>query len=80
MPVTALKGYLQEWPRIKEELLAGIYHPQPASRHSWLQVARGSVDMNGQLLEAGDGAAASDEHQLIVTGKEKAEVLLFDLA
>ncbi|MBI1922292.1 MAG: hypothetical protein HYS23_14550 [Geobacter sp.] len=30
MPVTALKGYLQqEWPRIREELLAGKYHPQP---------------------------------------------------
>jgi group II intron reverse transcriptase/maturase len=30
MPVTALKGYLhQEWPRIKEELLAGSYAPQP---------------------------------------------------
>jgi group II intron reverse transcriptase/maturase len=30
MPVTALKGYLQqEWPRIKEELLAGKYRPQP---------------------------------------------------
>jgi len=30
MPVTALKGYLHEhWPRIKEELLAGQYRPQP---------------------------------------------------
>jgi len=30
MPVTALKGYLQqEWPRIREELLAGTYRPQP---------------------------------------------------
>lgn len=33
MPVTALKGYLQEeWPRIKEELLAGTYHPQPVRK------------------------------------------------
>ena len=30
MPVTALKGCLQEdWPRIREELLAGKYRPQP---------------------------------------------------
>ncbi len=30
MPVTALRGYLHEhWPRIKEELLAGKYRPQP---------------------------------------------------
>ena len=33
MPVTALKGYLQgEWSRIKEELLAGIYCPQPVRK------------------------------------------------
>jgi len=33
MPVTALKGYLQtEWPRIKEELLAGKYDPQPVRK------------------------------------------------
>ena len=33
MPVTALKGYLQEeWPHIKEELLAGTYHPQPVRK------------------------------------------------
>jgi RNA-directed DNA polymerase len=33
MPVTALKGYLQEeWPRIKEELLAGRYTPQPVRK------------------------------------------------
>jgi group II intron reverse transcriptase/maturase len=33
MPVTALKDYLkEEWPRIKEELLAGAYHPQPVRK------------------------------------------------
>lgn len=33
MPVTALKGFLQaEWPRIKEELLAGTYRPQPVRK------------------------------------------------
>jgi group II intron reverse transcriptase/maturase len=33
MPVTSLKGYLEtEWPRIKEELLAGSYHPQPVRK------------------------------------------------
>jgi len=33
MPVTALKGYLQqEWPRIREELLAGKYRPQPVRK------------------------------------------------
>jgi group II intron reverse transcriptase/maturase len=33
MPVTALKGYLHEkWPRIREELLAGRYRPQPVRK------------------------------------------------
>ena len=33
MPVMVLKGYLQEeWPRIKEELLTGKYHPQPVRK------------------------------------------------
>ena len=33
MPVTTLKGYLQEqWPRIREELLTGAYHPQPVRK------------------------------------------------
>jgi group II intron reverse transcriptase/maturase len=33
MPVTALKGYLQEqWLRIKEELLTGTYYPQPVRK------------------------------------------------
>jgi len=33
MPVTALKGFLQqEWPRIREELLAGNYRPQPVKK------------------------------------------------
>lgn len=33
MPVSALKGYLQEeWPRLREELLAGKYRPQPVRK------------------------------------------------
>lgn len=33
MPVTALMDYLrEEWPRIREELLAGAYHPQPVRK------------------------------------------------
>lgn len=33
MPVTALMDYLQEeWPRIREELLTGMYHPQPVRK------------------------------------------------
>lgn len=56
-----------------------IEHVVPTDRHAWLQVARGNVEINGHQLEQGDGVAVSDESQLIVTGREKAEVLLFDL-
>jgi redox-sensitive bicupin YhaK (pirin superfamily) len=47
-------------------------------RYGWLQVARGSVDLNGQKLNAGDGAAIEDERTLTLRGQD-AEVLLFDL-
>jgi redox-sensitive bicupin YhaK (pirin superfamily) len=52
-------------------------------RYAWIQVARGSVTLNGKTLNAGDGAAISDEQEITVTGNtsgKRAEVLLFDLA
>ncbi len=49
-------------------------------RHAWIQVARGSVKLNGQELSAGDGAALSGEKNILLTGVRDAEVLLFDLA
>jgi len=48
-------------------------------RHAWVHVARGSLDLNEQRLDAGDGAAVSDERKLQLTGVDAAEVLLFDL-
>jgi quercetin 2,3-dioxygenase len=49
-------------------------------RHAWMQVARGAVGLNGTELEAGDGAAISDEKEIRVESREASEVLLFDLA
>jgi quercetin 2,3-dioxygenase len=51
-----------------------------AKRHAWLQVAKGEVEVNGQKLHPGDGAAISEEKMLKIKAAEKAEVLLFDLA
>jgi quercetin 2,3-dioxygenase len=51
-----------------------------AGRHAWVQVARGSVLLNGLQLKAGDGAALSNEGELRVEAREPSEVLLFDLA
>ena len=54
--------------------------PLPKGRHAWIQVARGSVEVNGTRLEQGDGAAIDGEPSLAFTGKAKdAEVLVFDL-
>ncbi|MBD1932812.1 MULTISPECIES: pirin family protein [Cyanophyceae] len=57
-----------------------VIHQLQPNRHAWVQVARGSVMLNDNLLEAGDGAAVSNEESLKLVGKEMAEVLLFDMA
>lgn len=49
-----------------------------AGRHAWLQVARGHLQVNGMPLEAGDGAAFSQERTVQLSGE--GEALLFDLA
>jgi redox-sensitive bicupin YhaK (pirin superfamily) len=49
-------------------------------RHAWIQVARGTISVNGHRLDAGDGAAVSDETALELTASSDAEVLVFDLA
>jgi redox-sensitive bicupin YhaK (pirin superfamily) len=49
-------------------------------RYAWLQVLRGNVDLNGQRISAGDGAAVSEEPALAIRAESPSEVLLFDLA
>src|SRR6516164_1926086 len=57
-----------------------VKHELKPDRHAYVQVARGSIALNGKKLETGDGAAVSGEPSLELRGVEKAEVLLFDLA
>jgi len=57
-----------------------VEHTLKPDRHAYVQVARGSVTLNGEPLEAGDGAAISAEKSLRLAGVNDAEVLLFDLA
>jgi quercetin 2,3-dioxygenase len=57
-----------------------VSHALDSNRHAWVQVARGSVLLNGLALEKGDGAAVSDESELVIEATEDAEILLFDLA
>ena len=56
-----------------------VGHALASGRHAWLQVARGGVTLNGELLNQGDGAAISSEEQIAIRGREDSEVLLFDL-
>lgn len=52
-----------------------------SNRSLWIQVAKGSVEINGQALQAGDGAAITQETQIaIATTRNDTEILLFDLA
>jgi quercetin 2,3-dioxygenase len=57
-----------------------VEHEFATKRHGWLQVARGTVEVNGKSLAQGDGAAITDEPKLSIKATEDAEVLLFDLA
>jgi redox-sensitive bicupin YhaK (pirin superfamily) len=50
-----------------------------SGRYAWVQVARGTVDLNGHELNQGDGAAVSKETHLTISATENAEILLFDL-
>jgi len=56
-----------------------VKHEMEPNRHAYVQVARGSVKLNGTKLEEGDGAAISAEKAIELTGIKDAEVLLFDL-
>jgi quercetin 2,3-dioxygenase len=57
-----------------------IEHSLTDNRYAWLQVARGNVDVNGNRLTPGDGAAISREGSLKIVAADEAELLLFDLA
>ena len=54
--------------------------PLASARNAWLQVATGSITLNGLTLQAGDGVAISEETNLETTGIELANLILFDLA
>jgi quercetin 2,3-dioxygenase len=54
-----------------------VKHDLKPGRYAWIQVARGSMSLNGTKLEAGDGAGVSNEKQVALTGN--GEALLFDL-
>ncbi|WP_417379210.1 pirin family protein [Gimesia sp.] len=57
-----------------------VTHSLSEGRHAWLQVLRGKVRLNDVPLDVSDGAAVSDEEQVLITATDNAEIMLFDLA
>jgi redox-sensitive bicupin YhaK (pirin superfamily) len=69
---------------------ARLYHARPESagfvvhdlapdRAAYLHVATGSIEVNGERLDAGDAVAIEGEPRVEVKGIEAGEILLFDL-
>lgn len=60
---------------------ARVTHALQPGRHAWVQVVRGSIQLeqNGTALSAGDGAAIVDE-PVELTASSASETLLIDLA
>lgn len=51
-----------------------------ANRYGWVQMVRGSIQVNGSVeLAAGDGLAISDENEMTFICRENCEFLFFDL-
>jgi redox-sensitive bicupin YhaK (pirin superfamily) len=57
-----------------------VAHHLAPGRRAWLQVAAGQARLSDHFLDAGDGAAFSDEAMLDITANRQSEILLFDLA
>ncbi|MDP3531953.1 MAG: pirin family protein [Alphaproteobacteria bacterium] len=48
-------------------------------RMIWVQIVRGSVQLNQHILQQGDGIGVKNETSVNFQGKEKVEILIFDL-
>lgn len=57
-----------------------VEHAIAPTRGAWVQVASGVVELNGTRLQAGDGAAITDEQKIAIQAIEPSEFLVFDLA
>jgi len=49
------------------------------NRHAYVHVARGRIELNGQLLREGDGVRMRKEQVIELSNGRDAEVLVFDL-
>ncbi len=57
-----------------------VEHELAENRHAWVQLVKGEIELNGETLSKGDGAAVSDETRLKIKSlAQETEFLLFDL-
>ena len=56
-----------------------IDHHLTGDRHAWIQIARGTLQVNGHSVNQGDGVRVSNERLLQLASDDEAEVLVFDL-
>jgi hypothetical protein len=50
-----------------------------AGRGAWIHVAEGALKLNGQRLDAGDGAAIQEESRVSISDGENAQFVLWEL-
>ncbi len=69
------------------DLYASVLEQDAALTHSfadghsgWIQIVDGTVKVNGETLNAGDGAAIEQTVTLEIRALTNAELLLFDMA
>lgn len=57
-----------------------VTHEIAENRYAWVQIVKGLLELNGENLAQGDGAAVSEETLLNIKSREdETEFLLFDL-
>ncbi|MBT8467733.1 MAG: pirin family protein [Deltaproteobacteria bacterium] len=57
-----------------------VTHEPANGRHTWLQIVRGNVTVEGVALGEGDGASFSDASPITIQSDGDGELILFDLA
>ncbi len=50
-----------------------------AGRGAWIHVAEGALQLNGQRLDTGDGAAIQEESQVSISNGENAQFVMWEL-
>ena len=73
---------VQQDARLYATLLGGgakVTHAFAGGRKGWLHVVKGTAEINGQPLAAGDGVAIDREERIAISSADAGEVLLFDL-